>query len=353
MLRRKGTQLAIVAAAALVSGCPSGEDQGDTDGGGGGSTGTPEMELPGVRLNCCYTLGVLTPGSAPAYDQGCIATETAQPCVDPTEWGNLDGEISNTEAASICALKCPSSGSFQGGPFLDEDGYALEIQGPFDVCTVAYGEVSQVMAMACNPDNPSHTAPWSDGPPPTHEGTLSSTNAGSSAEVEINGVLHAADFVGEILLGISDCETRSRQEVCVLDLQSLALELESTPTFGNYEVDTAQIRLNLPARTTTSFVCDTAGCSGSFDFLARTGTSVEADVAWDQTNLQTSAVGGGSLALGRKKLGHLSRVTGELELDSTKTTGTIRIWGTGEDHFGGEAARVTFDLRGSVSRYAP
>lgn len=161
------------------------------------------------------------------------------------------------------------------------------------------------------------------------------------------------DFSGEVQLAISDCEGRSRQEVCVLDLESLVFELESNPTFGDYQVDTALLRLNLPTRTTASFVCDNRGCSGSFDFLARTGTSVAADFAWDQTNLVSGGVGGGSIALGKDQLGAISRVTGELDLDTTKSTGTIRLWGAGEDALGGDVASVTFDLSGSLQPYAP
>lgn len=339
---------------ALGTGCLSGEDQGDTDG-GGGSSGVdqdPSAELPGVRLNCCYTLANITPGIPPVYDDGCIAVESAQPCVDPSEWGGADAVIDNQEAADVCKLKCPAQGSFSGGPFVNENGQPLDISAPFDGCATAFGEVN-ASAMACNPDSPGHTDPWENEVAPTHEGTFSSSTQGSQADITINGSTRAVSFTGKALLGISDCEGRSRQEVCVLDLQSLGLELGSSPIFGDYQVDTAQLQLNLPTRTTASFVCDTSGCSGSFDFLTRTGTSILADFAWDQTNILSGAVGGGSLALGKDELGSITRVTGELELDSTKSTGTIRMWGAGQDSFGGESASVTFDLTGPLQLYKP
>ncbi len=102
-----------------------------------------------------------------------------------------------------------------------------------------------------------------------------------------------------------------------------------------------------------SFVCDGSGCSGSFDFLARTGTSLAADFAWDQTKLVSGGVGGGSVALGKDRLGNITRVTGELDLDPTKSSGSIRLWGTGEDSYGGDFASVTFDLSGPIGPYAP
>lgn len=116
-------------------------------------------------------------------------------------------------------------------------------------------------------------------------------------------------------------------------------------------VDTAVLQLNLPSRTTAIFVCDSSGCTGSFDFIGRTGTSIAADFAWDQTNVQNGAIGGGAVALGKDELGEISRVMGELELDTTKSSGTIRLWGTGQDNFGGDVADVTFDLTGPVNKF--
>lgn len=69
--------------------------------------------------------------------------------------------------------------------------------------------------------------------------------------------------------------------------------------------------------------------------------------------LSTIDIGGGDLALGKNQLGSRSRVTGELGLDTAKSSGRVHLWGAGKDGFGGEVASVTFDLRGPVSPYAP
>ncbi len=347
----------LVVSAMSLSGCDvADEPDGDTDGMGDSTGAPPGVGLAGVRLRCCYTLNHHVPGGPFEADVGCVEREDSQMCV---ELANFDadgsGDLSTSEATDACGFKCPppTDYPFYGGPFESDRGGPLDFPPPYDGCTALFGEIN-TGAAACDSTNTGHTAPWSAGAAPTHEGTLSSGSSGGRAEVSIAGKTKAVDLAGDLLVAISSCEHRARQEVCTLDLQGLALHLQSSPVFGDYQVDTAQIMLNLPTSTTVSFVCDSSGCSGAFDFVEDLGkTSVTADIAWDQTNLPKNRIGSGSLALGKDRLGSLSRVSGELELDATKSVGTVRIWGDGGDAFGGNVASVVFDLRGAVKLYTP
>ena len=46
-------------------------------------------------------------------------------------------------------------------------------------------------------------------------------------------------------------------------------------------------------------------------------------------------------------------VTGELDLDASMSTGTLRLHGSGSDSLGGDFASATFDVTGPVTRYNP
>ena len=67
------------------------------------------------------------------------------------------------------------------------------------------------------------------------------------------------------------------------------------------------------------------------------------------------ALGGGSLLLanGGPGLGGVTRVLGELELNASMATGTLRLHGAGSDSLGGDIASATFDVTGPVTRYTP
>ena len=99
-----------------------------------------------------------------------------------------------------------------------------------------------------------------------------------------------------------------------------------------------------------SFACDSGGCSGSFEFLARSGATIAADLNFEQQHLPTATPGGGHIGLGADGLGQFSRVIGELDLDATKSTGTLRLRGEGKDAMGGEFASTSFDLTPEVIR---
>jgi len=113
----------------------------------------------------------------------------------------------------------------------------------------------------------------------------------------------------------------------------------------------ASLNLSVPFQTTTvTFSCDAQGCLGSFDFSSRVGTTLGMDMSWEQTKISTGSVGRGFLALGADGLGSLARVQGELDLDASKSTGTLRLHGSGSDNLGGEFASVRFDISGPVGK---
>lgn len=204
---------------------------------------------------------------------------------------------------------------------------------------------------ACDPTSPVHTDPWPTTLiPPTHEGAFTSGQAGSSAAVSVNGVPQSLEFAGDVAFSVYDCEERGRQQGCLLDLQRLTLTLGSVPLFGEYEVSFAELSINRTATTPVSFACDSSGCSGSFEFLARSGVTIAADLNFEQQHLPTSTLGGGHIGLGADGLGAFTRVVGELDLDTTKSVGTLRLRGEGQDAMGGEFASTSFDLTSAVSR---
>ena len=341
---------------AVVSGCVSFEytdDDSAADGGTGGPQGVGD-EQPGVQLDCGFLVGnylgpVETGVGFPSPNTMCVDPSSVQ--IDT----NGDGELELDEMLAACSRKCPDAPD--GYPFFGpgfsaswDDFVAFGVEGPYDSCSAVQARVD-VAAGACNPSSPGHTAPWPTTlVPPTHEGTFTSEQPDSSASIDVNGDVKAIEFAGEIAFSVYDCEERGRQEVCMMDLQQLSLTLGSSPVFGDYLVDFAALTLNRPSTTTVSFACDHVGCSGSFDFIERTGTLLGADLNFEQTNTITSAPGGGHVTLGTGGMGGFARVTGELELDSGKHAGTLRLRGTGRDAAGGAFASTTFDLTTAVGR---
>jgi len=113
----------------------------------------------------------------------------------------------------------------------------------------------------------------------------------------------------------------------------------------------AALKLSVPFQTTTvTFSCDAQGCLGSFDFSSRVGTTLGMDMSWEQTKISTGAVGKGRLELGPNGLASLAQVQGELDLDASKSSGTLRLHGSGSDKLGGEFASVRFDISGPVGK---
>ncbi len=279
-------------------------------------------------------------------------------CVDPASPAldnDGDGSLNLQEMIGACELKCPNHPDDYpfDGPGLSGSWDAFtptDVHPPFNGC-IAVGARVDPDEGACDPTSPVHTDPWPTTlTPPTHEGTFTSDQAGSHAEVSVNDVPQSLEFAGDVAFSVYDCEQRGRQEACLLDLQRLTLTLGSAPMFGEYEVDFAQLSINRPTTTPASFACDESGCSGSFEFLARSGVTIAADLNFEQQHLPTATPGGGHLALGADGLGEFTRVIGELDLDTTKSTGTLRLRGEGRDAMGGEFASTTFDLTSAVSR---
>ena len=115
-------------------------------------------------------------------------------------------------------------------------------------------------------------------------------------------------------------------------------------------MESISLDLSMRASTSVAFLCDSTGCSGGFDYASRKGTDLQMRLEWEQKNLSSGAVGGGTLALGKSGLASMSRVVGELDFDTAMSAGTIRLIGSGEDNLGGETATATFDVTGSVSK---
>ncbi len=108
--------------------------------------------------------------------------------------------------------------------------------------------------------------------------------------------------------------------------------------------------------STVGFDCDSHSgtCLGTFSFSRELGSAVDMNLSWDQTTLSSGSVGGGSVMLsnGTGGLGGVDVIDGELELDATKSVGTIRLTGTGADALGGSLASATFDPTGPVDRFS-
>ncbi|MGH1347543.1 MAG: hypothetical protein ACRBN8_38660 [Nannocystales bacterium] len=357
--KRIGRQCALALAVAILgSACGTfDEPEGETDSGGAGgdSTGQDNQnDGPGVWLDCGYHLIDTNFPTA----SGVAYPHPRTMCVDPASPqfdGNGDGSLNLEEMIGACELKCPNGpGGYPfDGPGLSGswDAFApTDVHPPFNGCFAVEARVDQDEG-ACDPSSPVHSEPWPTTlTPPTHEGTFTSDQTGSHATVNVNGVPQSLEFAGDVAFSVYDCEERGRQQACLLDLQHLAITLGSVPVFGEYEVSFAQLSFNRTTTAPVSFACDASGCSGSFEFLARSGTTIAADLNFEQKHLSTGTPGGGYIGLGADGLGQFTRVIGELDLDTTKSTGTLWLRGEGKDAMGGEFASTTFDLTSAVSR---
>ena len=348
-----GVLVALFAAAAFVGGCPSGDPDS-----GGGSTGDPipPPELPGVRVNCCYYLEI--GGEAPVV----CTTDLTSPCVDPSD-PELDtdgnGSLNQQEINALCGDKCPLGlpGDYPFTPeaqFYDYDTEAGYNAMGSEACTVAgtYSAVS-LDAASCTP-TPGPLEPWDDVAPPSHEGSFA-VGPGNTANVTVNGNLVAVSYEGDYSFALYDCVTSGRLRTCYLDLRTLNFTMLGNPVFGDYEVDGAVLDLAATQTTTATFSCTLGSCFGTFEFSSKIGNPISMNFSWDQTTTPTGSIGGGSLLLsnGPNGLGGLNKLRGELDLDGIMSQGTLRLYGSGSDNFGGDFASASFDLTGPVGRYNP
>lgn len=139
---------------------------------------------------------------------------------------------------------------------------------------------------------------------------------------------------------------------CTLRLLALNVELAGGPTFGGYRVDTAVMHLASPQETKVAFKCDRSSCIGTFEFGVGIGNPLEMNLSWDQTTIATQSVGGGSMLLsnGPAGLGGLETVYGELEMDTARTNGSLRLMIKGADNLGGSFASIVIDATGPIAR---
>lgn len=304
-------------------------------------------------MRCCF----FASNSSNDGREACIPQNNPyHACVDP-ESAIIDldgsGNVDASEFGDFCREKVPDGISFSD-PWEfsllppDEMGL-LDITGPW----VSASAIGGSFIGSCVPDlNPTVDYPGSVSPP-THEGTFTSAAPqSSSVDVHLDGVHHLVAADGQFELAISDCEPVRHLETCYLELRAMKLDLLGPVAFSDYSIDTAMLSLEEVGKASVTFDCsDGLSCIGSFDFSTRSGTSPDVLLEWDQTNLSTGSLGGGSLLLGENGLANMGRVLGELDLDASKQSGTLRLRGSGSDSFGGTFASIDFDVAGPISGY--
>ena len=341
----------LVGAVALC-GCVSAETGGGADDTGGGD-GPPE--LGGVAVTCCFLLmdGDLEWHEGCTFPQPPICIDPDNPTIDVNQDGTLDTQ-ELTE--NVCALKCPSpvpAGGFLG-PGFHPPGYpsgTIDLIGNIYGCSPLSGELT-AGANSCDPSHPSHLEPFPVADvSPTHEGTLSTAVPGGEAEITINGNSVTMAYTGDVAFYLDNCITTRPYVQCDLGLRVLNLEANGVPSFGDYQVTDAGVELAYPEVTTIDFVCDRLGCVGDFAFVSSVAP-LAMNLNWQQTNVvtQQSSAAGLLLSNGVGGLGGLNTLSGQLDLDTSLSAGTIQVVGSGSDAFGGDIASATFDLRGTVDR---
>ena len=258
-------------------------------------------------------------------------------------------------------MKCPSNPSdypYHGGAYYDRDNPMSGYPGtaPWDVCVVTDGSQVSPSAPACDPTVGDPLGEWSGVEPPSHEGTFTTTGSpNNSADVTVNGVTVAVDYDGDYTFALYDCVPARNQTICDMELKTMNLTLLGNPVFGDYEVDGATLDLAAPESTKATFNCNSSSCFGTFEFSKKIKNPISLNLSWDQTTTSTGTIGGGSILLsnGRNGYGGVKKMTGQLDLDASMISGTLRLIGQGSDSFGGDFASATFDVTGPVGRYTP
>lgn len=336
-----------------LSGCDAADDPSGGDTEGVGDTDFDPNGGDGRFVRCCFFVS----NDDNDGRAGCVPTSSAfHPCVNPTDPiidTNGSGDVTTDEFAAFCQRKVPDNISFfdqwMFGLLPEDEQSYLDINGPWVSAT---GIGGSFVGNACVPD----LSPTTDYPAvtlPTHEGTFTSQAPhSSSANVQLDGATRLIAADGRFSLALSDCQHVRHLQTCHVELQALELDLQGPVAFTNYSLDTALLSLQDLAATSVTFDCsDGVRCVGAFDFSTRTGTSLDVLLHWDQTNLVSGSLGGGSLRLGRDGLASMSRVLGELDLDLTKASGTLRLRGGGSDSLGGDFASIDFDIAGKISTF--
>jgi len=345
------TLLGLGLAVGAIACDPADDSGGDMDSGAEGTGGPSDGD--GQFVRCCY----FVTNSGNDGREACVPENNAfHACVDPADSlidPNGSGTVDPAEVASFCSKKVPDNISVLNPwefPFLTPGGdQLLDINGPW-VSASAFGGA---LFGSCVPD----LDPTADYPgsvvAPSHSGSFTSAAPqSSSVDLQLGGVQRVVSADGEFEISISDCELGRHQEICDLELRALNLDLDGPTAFSEYSLDTAVLSLQHVGKAPVTFDCSSGtSCVGSFDFSTRTGTSLDVLLQWDQTNLVTGSLGGGSLLLGENGLGSMGRVLGELQLDSSKEHGTLRLRGGGSDGFGGSFASIDFDVAGPISPY--
>jgi hypothetical protein len=343
----------LVISAAFLGACGAAEDDtADTS-----TTGAnpPPPALGGVPVECCFTLF----DEFQVSEVGCTYP-TPPICIDPDDPNidtNQDGTLDTQELTeNVCKLKCPAGPDAYPfwGPGFHQPGSLLTIAlaEPYDGCMQLSGEVLDDQP-SCDPSHPSHLDPFPVASvAPTHEGTLVAGAPSTDSDVTINGVTVAVDFSGQFAFFLDDCVSSRPYEQCDLSMRALRLDLVGTPVFGDYRVDEAALSLAFPQTTTVDFVCGRSECSGTFEFAATAATAIDMNLEWRQKTLSSGAPGGGGLLLshGPGGLGGVTTLHGTLDLDVSKSSGTLTLTGSGSDQFGGDLASTTFTVSGPVER---
>ena len=345
---------ALALVASTVACDPADDPDGTATDSGGDTDGDNPNDGDGQFVRCCFFASnddndgreVCVPQNSPYH--ACVDPDSG--VIDTNGSGNVDA----SEFAGFCQQKVPDDISVLNPwafPFLPPDEMSLlDINGPW----ISASAIGGSLFGSCVPNlDPTVNYPGSV-VAPTHEGTFTSAKSqSSSVDVQIGGVHRLVAAGGQFELAIFDCQSSGHLETCSLELRSMKLDIEGPASFADYSIDTAVLSTQGVGMAAVTFDCsDGSRCLGSFDFSTRNGTSLDALLEWDQTNLSTGSLGGGSLRLGENGLGKMSRVLGELDLDKSKKVGTLRIRGGGSDRFGGTFANIGFDVAGPVEPYA-
>jgi hypothetical protein len=189
--------------------------------------------------------------------------------------------------------------------------------------------------------------------PPTHESTFTSGSAGNTVDITMLGEPFTVAYDLYVQFVVDQCDAAGIDGgTCRVVLSAFDMTTTSPIQVGDYVAIDGTLDLNARVAATASFgACRHGQCKGTFEMSNRNGNPIGINLFWTQRNTQTSSIDEGAIHLGNGvgALGGVEALTGELTLDTSGSTGTLRLVGGGADALGGDFATADFDLLGSVA----
>jgi hypothetical protein len=318
---------------------------------------SPSMNLPGHRVNCCYSGGfdVQTASTTVPF---CLVG--ILPCIAEGEYA------SDEDLIDFCETKCMPSWSVSTVPSPAGQYYEV-IEDEFhpiggvggttwlDSCIALPIQSSLHSTIAeLNACNPTEPMPFGEGidVPPSYGGFFSDRDG--SMDIDIAGAALTAEYELSMHFALVDCQSGGIDGgSCTLVMSEFDMTLHDIGMSGgdvDYQV-TANLSLNQAAVAEAFFdECGVSTCEGSFEFSVAEGNSIGVDLEWTQVNQGTMSTGQGALYLANDDvaLGGVDDLFGFVQLDLQGDGGIIQLFGSGEDSFGGDLATAKFEMLGFV-----